>query len=150
MGDFVTHVRRTGTVLLDDVVAEQATDVLRAAEDESALILSIELPTGRRIPLPSELTTFLLDIVDDVSHGRSVSLRTMPEELSTSVAAAELGISRPTLMKLIAREQLPAHKVGTHTRVRREDVASFKAEREGRIRAAAEELLLLNESDTES
>ncbi len=145
MGDFMTHVRHTGTVLLHDVVAEQATEVLRAAEDETALVLSIELPTGRRIPLPGELASFLLDIVDDVSQGRSVSLKTMPRELSTSVAAAELGISRPTLMKLIDRGELPAHKVGSHTRVLREDVASLKAERELRIRSAAEELLLLDE-----
>ena len=41
-------------------------------------------------------------------------------------AAQRIGISRPTLMKAIRSGELPAHKVGSHFRVRTEDADRFR------------------------
>lgn len=147
MGSIASRDGADRTLLIDDLVVDQAADVLRDTDDDSSLRLSIELPTGRRIEFPNELAGFILGIVEDVSHRHGVAIRTMPESLTTSVAATELGISRPTLMKFIERGELEAYKVGTHTRLRREDVAAFKLQREERIRAAAEAVLLMDDAD---
>lgn len=57
-----------------------------------------------------------------------------------------LGISRPTLMKLVAEGKLAAHKVGTHTRVLTTDVSEFReVQREAQRRAFDE----LRELDSE-
>ncbi len=45
--------------------------------------------------------------------------------MTTTVAAQRIGISRPTLMKAIRSGDLPAHKVGSHFRIRTEDADAF-------------------------
>jgi excisionase family DNA binding protein len=56
----------------------------------------------------------------------------VPEELTTSTAAEQLGIPRTTLMKMIVRSEIPAHKAGSHTRPRTCDVMAFRSERQAR------------------
>jgi excisionase family DNA binding protein len=148
MGYFLTQDQRAAFTV-DETVTDQASAILRTVEDEVGPGLALTLQDGRHLPLPGELTRFILGILDDVSQGRHVTVRTVPEELSTSVAASELGVSRPTLMKLIAAGEIAAHKVGTHTRVRFDDLKSYRARREDRIRTAAAELMLLEEHDEE-
>jgi toxin-antitoxin system, antitoxin component, merR family len=50
----------------------------------------------------------------------------VPHDLTTTVAAQRIGISRPTLMKAIRSGELPAHKVGSHFRIRTEDADKFR------------------------
>lgn len=73
----------------------------------------------------------------------AVTVTALPEELTTSTAAKILGISRPTLMKMIREGRIPAHEVGTHHRLRTEDVFTELHERRERQRAAFAELLEL-------
>lgn len=147
MGTTAMRAGSGRTLFIDEMLVEQAAAVAREAEQDSVLRMSLELPGGRRIEFADDLAQFLFGIVDDISQRHGVFVRTLPESLTTSVAAAELGISRPTLMKLIARGELPSQKVGSHTRVKRDDVAQFKIARERDIRAAAEALLLMDDDD---
>ena len=48
--------------------------------------------------------------------------------LSTQQVADVLGVSRPFVVKLIDGGQLPARLVGTHRRVRADDLETWKAE----------------------
>ena len=48
-------------------------------------------------------------------------------ELTTLQAAKVLGVSRPFLIKLLESGTLPYRKVGTHHRIRMEDVMNYKA-----------------------
>lgn len=68
-----------------------------------------------------------------------MTVGTIPKELTTA-AAGFLGVSRPTLMKMINRGEIPAHKVGTHSRLFSKDVLELrKAQREA-ARKAFDEL----------
>lgn len=100
---------------------------------------------GREIALPPALADLVGAVVREVAAGRTVTVGSLPDELTTTVAAGELGVSRPTLMKLIAEGHIPARKVGTHTRVRTADVVSYRRERLARQRAAFAELLTLSD-----
>jgi excisionase family DNA binding protein len=71
----------------------------------------------------------------------SVSVATLPEELTSNTAADVLGVSRPTLLKMAKDEQIPSFKVGTHRRFKRDDVLAFKSQREQSRRTAMQELL---------
>lgn len=74
-----------------------------------------------------------------------MTIHSLPQELTTTMAAKMLDVSRPTLMKLIGEQRLPAHKVGSHTRLSTADVLAFRNEqREGR-RRAFDELRKLDE-----
>ena len=76
-----------------------------------------------------------------------MTVSAIPQEVTTSTAAAMLGISRPTLMKLVTDGAIPAHKVGTHTRLLSGDVLEVKRARRERERAAFAELLELEGDD---
>ena len=89
------------------------------------------------MPLPRDLMTVILEVLTDVAQGHSVSVGPEEEELTTSEAAELLNVSRPHLVKLLEEGEIPFRKVGTHRRVRREDVLEYKR----RQRKEAEEAM---------
>jgi len=92
------------------------------------------------VAVPEELSKIVARILRIVASGGTVTVGSMPAELTTSTAAEQLGVSRPTLMKMIDRGGIPAHKVGSHTRLRTSDVMAFRSDRQARRRKAFEEL----------
>ncbi|KMM45065.1 hypothetical protein CWIS_12875 [Cellulomonas sp. A375-1] len=98
-------------------------------------------------PLPRETGRLLQEVLRSVATGSTITITTTPREVTTSAAAAMLGISRPTLMKLIKDGSIPAHKVGTHTRLLSADVLEAKRARRARERAAFAALLELEDDE---
>lgn len=101
---------------------------------------------GEAIVVPAELADMVRAVVGAVSQGHAITLATLPAELTTTVAAKELGVSRPTLMKLISDGRLPAHKVGTHTRVRTADLREYAKQRHDQRQKAFAELRELDDA----
>ena len=108
------------------------------AQDLSAWLAELDGPVvldgetsgvPSRHEMPRELQDLLRQVITTVGRGGSVRLSQFPEELTTTVAAELIGISRPTLMKLVHRGELNAHKVGSHTRLRSKDVLAFAEQR---------------------
>lgn len=129
----------TEQVLFDEKVQEEAREVIAKAHDRKPVGFAVELEDGSTISLPPQLAESLLFALKGMTQGR-VTMRAMPEELTTTTAAGILGVSRPTLMKLIASEELPATKVGTHHRLNVHDVLAMRDKREQERAAAFEEL----------
>ncbi len=82
---------------------------------------------GARLILPAELIDLFSGLLHDLVLGRSLRIEPLPEQLTTTQAAALLGISRPTLMKRVRDGRLPATKVGTHHRIATRDVLSARS-----------------------
>jgi excisionase family DNA binding protein len=99
--------------------------------------LTGDVPTAA---VPQALVELVTTVLETVARGGTLRITTLPKELSTTVAAAELGISRPTLMKMIKRGEIDAHKVGSHTRLDAADVVRFKENRAARQREATSAL----------
>lgn len=101
---------------------------------------------GKEVALGANLSQLIAHVIEGAANRGSITVRTMPEEISTTVAAQELGISRPTLMKMIRAGEIPSHNVGSHTRLRYADVREASA----RINTAKDEALvkLLTTSDS--
>ncbi|WP_229399573.1 helix-turn-helix domain-containing protein [Micromonospora okii] len=74
--------------------------------------------------------------------GREVPLTVMPEcvELSTGEAAAILGVTRPTVAKLMNDGVLPYARPGPSRRVALHDVLAYKEQRSRDRREALDEL----------
>ncbi|MEV6656435.1 helix-turn-helix domain-containing protein [Nocardia fluminea] len=104
-------------------------------------------PTALRSVAPAELAEILAKVVRSVAAGGTVTIGSMPAELTTSSAADLLGISRPTLMKLVREGQVAAHKVGTHTRLNTADVLAYQDRLRQRQRAALQELRDFEEAE---
>lgn len=64
--------------------------------------------------------------------------------LTTQQVADILGVSRPFVVKLIDKGELPAQLVGTHRRVRASDLAQWKAENKRKRLQTLNELAALD------
>lgn len=87
------------------------------------------------IVLPATIVTLLLGMLRMKANGLSMALAPLHSELTTSQAADIINVSRPYLIKLLEAGEIPYHKVGSHRRIRREDVMTYK-QKHRRERAA--------------
>ncbi|MGW4477555.1 excisionase family DNA-binding protein [Rhodococcus triatomae] len=100
----------------------------------------VDLPNGVSVEMPAQLAGVVRHVLDVVSNGGTVTVGAVPSELTTTTAAKMLGISRPTLMKLIGDGKIPAHKVGSHARLLSKDVFAFRDARLQQQRDAFDDL----------
>ncbi|MFF3225223.1 helix-turn-helix domain-containing protein [Nocardia suismassiliense] len=119
-------------------------DQLHRADADAASVL-IGLRGGDTVEMPAELSSLIGQVLDLVSRGCTVTVASVPNELTTTTAAKILGVSRPTLMKLVKDGVLPAHKVRSHTRLLSKDVFAYKERQNAKQRAAFDELRRLED-----
>lgn len=112
------------------VVPDPEPSLGRASGD--AKVVDAEIGDELPLAIPEALVDVVTAVLDAVARGGTLRITTQPKELTTTLAAAELGISRPTLMKMIMRGEIDAHKVGSHTRLDVVDVLEFKRARAAR------------------
>lgn len=93
-----------------------------------------------RVELTEQLHEILKRVVHALSHGQSISILTRDEEISTQQAAEILGLSRPTVVRLIEDGELQAHVPGAVRRkLRLAEVLAYREElRERRNRFITE------------
>ena len=75
--------------------------------------------------LPEPVVTLVRQILFEMGQGHAVSLSSLPSELTTQEAATALGVSRPFVIKLMAEGELAYRRVGTHRRVRLDEVLAY-------------------------
>lgn len=82
-----------------------------------------------RVELTEQLHAILKQVVHALSHGQSITILTRDQEISTQQAAEILGLSRPTVVKLIEHGDLSAHVPGAVRRkLRLADVLAYREE----------------------
>ena len=130
-----------------------ADDAERREAAQMVEFLERSMPTlGERVAMAGapELTPDFADllarVLREIADGHTVTVGSVPPELTTTVAAEQLGVSRTTLMTWVRTGELPSHKVGTHTRVKTADVVALRNRRVRAQRAALEELLALEDA----
>lgn len=117
----------------------QLLDLARFIENhtEPALLLG---PDGEQVPLPEEVYRVLRQVIDVMRQGKATLVAPQGMLLTTQEAADFLGVSRPTLVKLLENGSIPFEKPNRHRRVRLQDLLDFQAHRRERQRAALNEL----------
>lgn len=99
------------------------------------------------IELSPGVQRMILDALASIAERGEVVIGRVPDELTSTVAADMLGVSRPTLLKWSREGLIDSFKVGSHTRFRREDIIRFHTERERERRQAFNELRALDAAD---
>lgn len=126
-------------------VAEQLdADFLRAAREAVAQgdTLRLTLPSGVEGMLNGDAARAVLTLL---SGNEAAQTDGLPDVLTTGQAADVLGVTRPTVVKLVDDGIIPAQRVGTHRRLRRDDVLAHRARSAQARRAALDEVTRLSE-----
>lgn len=97
-------------------------------------------PDGRTEDLPVSLSEFLGKLAADLASGQLVALVHNDAHLTSVEAARMLGVSRQFLIKLLERDEIPHHMVGTHRRIYVRDLLAYKAKRDAKRRQILDEL----------
>ena len=94
-----------------------------------------------RISIPSTLLPLIAQILERMSVGQAFGLVPRSAEFTTQEAADFLNVSRPYFVRLVDMGALAHRKVGTHRRVKFEDLLRYKQDEEARQREALAELM---------
>jgi excisionase family DNA binding protein len=95
---------------------------------------------GTVLDLPAAVIEDLAEILGAVADGeRAVVLRSL-NDLTTEQAALVLGVSRPTVVRMIDGGKIPARKVGTHRRLALTDLIAYRDASATRRRDALNEM----------
>lgn len=99
-------------------------------------------PDGQTVPLPLEAFDVLVEVAHAMRAGKAITVAPVDQSLTTQEAANFLGISRPTLVKLLESGEIPFERpgAGRHRRVRLQDVVAYQDRRRVQRRAALDEL----------
>ncbi|MEO7996526.1 MAG: helix-turn-helix domain-containing protein [Gemmatimonadaceae bacterium] len=76
--------------------------------------------------VPKEAFELLLEVLAQMANGNAVTIVPVQAEFTTQQAADFLNVSRPFLIELLEARALPHRKVGSHRRVRFEDLLRYK------------------------
>jgi len=93
-----------------------------------------------RIKIPPSAFRFLNTVLQLMAKGKAITIIPSDTEISTQQAAEMLNVSRPHVVKLLEKGELPYHKVGTHRRIILKDLEDYKAKRDKKRRKLLEEL----------
>jgi excisionase family DNA binding protein len=78
------------------------------------------------IEIPHAALRLLASILAQMAEGNACTLIPIHAELTTQQAAEILNVSRPFVIGLIERKELPCHRIGTHRRILFKDLVDHK------------------------
>ena len=103
-------------------------------------VQTVNGPEEEVVVIPVSALRLLTDILTQMACGNAVTLIPIHAELTTQQAADLLNVSRPFLIGLIDTNKIPCRKVGTHRRLRFEDLMAYKQDVDRQRLQALEEL----------
>jgi excisionase family DNA binding protein len=113
----------------DAALARAASQALADAGDKP---LRVQVAAAGRevttVDLPPVVARLLMDILKETAAGNAVTLVPFREEITTQQAADLLNVSRPYLVGMIDKGELPARLVGNQRRLPLKDVLAYRAE----------------------
>lgn len=117
---------------------EFAAAARRLLDERSATLVG---PEGERVVLPAEVFDVLRGVVEAMSQGQAVVVAPVHQRLTTQEAADLLGMSRPTLVKLLDAGEIPYDRPRRHRRVRLDDLLAYTERRSAESRAALDRMV---------
>jgi excisionase family DNA binding protein len=100
---------------------------------------------GREIELPAEMLDLLSFVMDAWKRGHGVTITVQSKLITTQEAADLIGCSRQHVVSLMNSGALPGRKIGTHRRIKLEDVLRFIQEQDKHRDAVMDDLVALTE-----
>jgi excisionase family DNA binding protein len=120
--------------------------VLCDAKDDSDIKIAFHHKSKNvEIPFPRKVLFLLVRILEQMAAGNAVTLIPIHAELTTQEASDLLNVSRPFMVKLLEEKKIRYHKVGTHRRIKFEDLMKYRAQMQIESEQAMDELTRLGQ-----
>ncbi len=116
-----------------------------AGDGGGEAVFRLVAPNGEAVELPVVVVRLLHDIVHHLANDRVVSIVPMHKQLTTQQAADLLNVSRPHLIALLERGEIPHTRPGKHRRIKFSDVMEYKRRRDAVEEEALDELARLSQ-----
>src|SRR4051795_12925183 len=140
--DMSALTEKPGTIVPteeDARLAAESSRILATKRPDHAL--RVQLDDGRVLTLPVAAARLLEHLLTEMARGNAVTLIPVHAELTTQEAADYLNVSRPYLVRLLEENAIRFHKVGTHRRVRFQDLKAYKEQVDAKRERAMSELV---------
>jgi excisionase family DNA binding protein len=137
----------------DQKIALLSVKILAESEDQATKnkdeVIKLKLQgSDEVVTIPLKALQLLNAIISNMSQGKSIALMPTDAEISTQQAAEILNVSRPHVIKLLEKGDIPHKKVGSHRRILLQDIlkyeSNFKLERRKKLDYLAKEAQQLN------
>ena len=137
----------------DQKIALLSAKILADSEDQATKnkdeVIKLRLQGFDEVVIiPLKALQLLNSIISNMAQGKSIALMPTDAEVSTQQAAEILNVSRPHVIKLLEKGEIPHKKVGSHRRILLQDIlnyeSTFKSDRRKKLDYLAKEAQQLN------
>ena len=128
----------------DSALARQASRAIATTQPSE---LRVRMDDGQELTLPKSATRLIAHLLTEMAQGNAVTIIPIHANLTTQEAADYLNVSRPYLIGLLEGGKIPFQMVGTHRRVRFEDLIAFKTASEKQRREVMDELAAQSQAE---
>ena len=129
----------------EKAAANQLRQILAShATGDTKLRVLDEAQKPAEITLSPALSSLLMELLRHIGRGDAVTLVPVNEMLTTQQAADILNVSRPFLVSLLEKNEIPHVMVGRHRRIRAEDLFAYKRARDEKRGSALDDLAKLD------
>jgi len=97
------------------------------------------------IKIPVSALKHLNTIMNLIAEGKAITVNPVDAEITTQEAADILLVSRPYVVKLLENGKIPFRMVGSHRRIRLEDLLAYKEQMEKEREDALTELTRISQ-----
>jgi len=148
MGSSIQKITKSDQKIALSSIEKLSKSEEKATKNKSNVIkLKIQGMEGL-ITIPLKALKLLTTILTNMADGKSIALMPTDAEISTQQAAEILNVSRPHVIKLLEKGDIPYKKVGSHRRILLQDIleyeAKFKKKRRKQLNKLASEAQKLN------
>ena len=131
------------------LVAEAASRAIEQNEAGGKTGLRVQITEAGRevatLDVPPSAVKLIRTMLKEMGSGKALTLVADEAEITTKQAADLLHVSRPYLVGMIEKGELPARMVGKQRRLPLKDVLAFKKDNEAKRREALRELAALDQ-----
>ena len=120
----------------------------RAAKNKDEAVKLRIQGSDEIVAIPLKALKLLNSIISNMAQGKSIALMPTDAEITTQQAAEILNVSRPHVIKLLEKGEIPYRKVGSHRRILLQDIleyeSKFRSDRRKKLDHLAKEAQKLN------
>jgi excisionase family DNA binding protein len=122
------------TILPDAANSAEVVDLLKVLRDRGKHVPEtrarlVSADGYSSMPLPEGLHDILVKALEALASGYAVTIAPQHTTLTTQQAADMLGVSRPTLTKLLHEGRIPYERPNSHRRIKLADLLEYQQQR---------------------